>query len=265
MPGLARSGLRRQAEADLGGLARGRAAGRIWVKVCGLTREEEARRVAASGVDAVGFILDAGPRRVEPKLLGALSRGWPEQVARVGVFTSTPPAEVVELARRLHLDVVQLHGGYAPEDCARVAQELGPRRVLYALRLREGAQEDLGLARLCLPWVGGFLLEPRVDGLLGGSGVRLPGRLVEAARRSLGPEVGLLLAGGLNPENVAEAVLTLPVDGVDASSGLEKAVGRKDLEKVRSFVERARRAAAARAAGPLPAEEPSPGGRPGQE
>lgn len=265
MSGLTRHGVRERLGPDLGGLAQGRAAGRIWIKVCGLTREEEARRVAASGVDAVGFILDAGPRRVEPELLCALACGWPERVARVGIFTSTSPAEVAELARRLHLDVVQLHGGYAPEDCARVARELGPRRILYALRLREGAQEEeLSLARLCLPWVGGFLLEPRVDGVPGGSGARLPGHLVEAARRSLGPEVGLLLAGGLNPENVAEAVLALPVDGVDASSGLEKAVGCKDLEKVRSFVERARRAAAARE-NKQPTERPSPDGRPGKE
>lgn len=225
---------------NTGEILRRRAEGQVWIKVCGLTSAEEARAVAALGVDAVGFVLDAGVRRTTADLVLSTAEGWPPGVARVGVFAVTPAEQVVEAARWARLDLIQLHGDYPPEESARVAEVLGRKRVIRAFRFREGDQPDPSLFRAYLPWAGAFLVEPRVEGTLGGTGVRLPVEMVRAIQRVLHPEIPLILAGGLKPENVAGAV-RLPVDGIDASSGLERSAGCKDMAKVRLFVETARR------------------------
>ncbi len=200
------------------------------VKICGLTREEDVELVRREGVDFAGFVFAAGPRRVDPKRareLIALLEG--SSVRPVGVFVNEDPARVEEIARITGITHVQLHGD-EPEGY--LASWRGKR--IRAIAVRNGAT----LARLgrC---DGDYLLLDAWDGTVrGGTGKTFRWELA----RDLDIPVPLFLAGGLDPDNVTEAIRLVRPAGVDVSSGVEKEPGIKDARKVRSFVERARRA-----------------------
>jgi phosphoribosylanthranilate isomerase len=201
---------------------------RTRIKVCGITREEDARMAAESGVDAVGVILTESPRRVTPDRASAIRAVLPEDVKLVGVFANEPPDEVDPLARSTGLDAVQV-AGWLGLDAER------PYDVWHVVR--EATLPD----PMDLPMVPlrTYLLDAHDPARAGGSGKRADWdwakRCVELGRR-------LIVAGGLTPENVAGLVLEVRPFGVDASSGLESAVGRKSPDLVREFIARVRAA-----------------------
>lgn len=214
------------------------------VKICGITDTEAARGAAEAGADAIGFIFYPPSRcHVAPALAGAIGRDLPRRLIRVGVFVDAGLAAIVGAVEAAGLDAVQLHGGEAPEFCAAVRRSTG-RMVIKAHRVRDRSSLNglvewtTGLAPNSPPdW---FLLDTDRPGRPGGTGEAFDWSLARAAREELALPSPVLLAGGLTPENVADALDAARPDGVDVSSGVETA-GHKDVAKIHAFVEAVRR------------------------
>jgi phosphoribosylanthranilate isomerase len=201
------------------------------VKVCGLTRREDAERAAAAGASYLGVVFAGGPRRLSLTRAAdvvAASHGVPV----LGVFGAQPVEEILSLASGLRLSGAQLHGDYPGEAAARL--RAAGLIVWRVVRIASPADLDLlGEAALHAETV---LVEPRVPHAEGGSGVPLDLALAAEARRRLAGTC-MALAGGLTPETVAEAVALVRPDVVDVSSGVEVLPGIKDHEKIARFLE----------------------------
>ncbi|WP_396207238.1 phosphoribosylanthranilate isomerase [Gemmatimonas sp.] len=213
------------------------------VKICGLTRPDDAAHAEQSGAAFVGVILAGGPRLLSTEqarqVLGPPRPG----VRRVAVFGDQPAHEVVTVARALALDVIQLHGDRTPEEAAYIGSVSG-RDVWPVLRI---AGTELPPNTEALAAVHRTLvLDAHVVGELGGTGVTLDwDGLTEQIRllRERVPGLTLVLAGGLRPENVGDAIRLLSPVVVDVSSGVENAPGVKDPVRVQLFVQAVRDAA----------------------
>ncbi len=198
------------------------------MKICGITNIEDARHAAACGADALGFVFYPGsPRFVDPDQVRRIIAELPPMVTAVGLFVDEPPARIREMIEFCGLDTVQLHGGEEPDQCA-----YPPCRVIKALRLRREMDDSVFSAYQ----VSALLLDAYVPDKPGGTGQRCD--WVRAA--AVAARHRVILAGGLNPENVAEAVRQVHPYGVDVSSGVEKNPGQKDPEKVAMFIRMAR-------------------------
>ena len=202
------------------------------IKVCGITNVEDARFAAENGASALGMIFYPGsPRYVDPAAATRISAAVPKDVVRVGVFVNEEPETVLKIAGEAGLDVAQLHGDESPEVCAAVA----PLRVWKVLRVGEDFQPAEAAAFSCEA----FFLDTAGDGLYGGTGQIFPWpRAVEVSRYGR-----VIVAGGLDADNVGEAIRRAQPFGVDASSKLERGPGLKDRDKVRRYLESARESA----------------------
>lgn len=208
----------------------------LWVKICGITTPAAARAAAQAGASAVGFVFWPRSRRyVDPERAAALAAELPPGVARVGVFVDEPLDRVVAAARAAGLTHVQLHGAEPPEYLAGL-----PLPAIKAVRLR-GPQDLAGLAAYVrAPGCWAILAEAHVPHTAGGAGVPLDLPLARQARDAVKAAGGrFILAGGLDPASVAQAVAAVAPDGVDVSSGVETG-GEKDAEKIYAFVANAR-------------------------
>ena len=203
----------------------------VSVKICGLTRPEDAAAAAGGGAAYLGVVLASGPRRVSfarAAEIVAASRSVPV----LGVFGSQPVLEILAAVRDIGLAGAQLHGAHTREDAARL-QEAG-LIVWRVVRIASPADlETLAEASLDAETV---LVEPRVAHAEGGSGVALDLSVAVEARRRLAG-VRMALAGGLGPETVARAAALVGPDTVDVSSGVESLPGIKDHEKIARFLE----------------------------
>jgi phosphoribosylanthranilate isomerase len=201
------------------------------VKICGLTREEDVACAVACNVDFLGFVLyQKSPRFVSPNRLEALTRNVPPQIAKVGVVVNAEPALLQEALDAGGLQVIQFHGDETPDQLAAF------RGALSWKALPLGDRADLDVAK-------GFAADMIVVDAAGGSTRGGTGRRCNwdlaaelAARRPI------ILAGGLSPDNVTDAVRAVTPFGVDVSSGVEQAPGRKDHDLIRSFVSAVRTA-----------------------
>jgi phosphoribosylanthranilate isomerase len=203
----------------------------VRIKICGITNLADALLAAELGADALGFIFySKSPRKVTPDAAQEIIKRLPPLVLSVGVFVDEEAAVVQELAGRLGLDWVQLHGAETPNYC----RSLG-RRVIKAFRVRD----ENSLLEL-EPYRGAaqaFLLDTYKPGQMGGTGETFNWDLARRAR-TYGP---IILAGGLTPENVARAMELAQPQAVDVASGVEAAPGKKDPEKLRNFFAALRR------------------------
>jgi phosphoribosylanthranilate isomerase len=202
------------------------------IKVCGMTGVDDALWAVDAGVDAIGLIFWPGSRRaVDVERAQAITRALPPLVSTVGVFVDETPDRVRTVADAVGLSAVQLHG------CEQVADwACFPRPVLKALQIEQYAASPWRTARAAI------LLDAHDPVAIGGTGRTIDweaARAIAATRR-------LVLAGGLRPENVAEAVTVVAPWGVDVASGVEQAPGVKDPARVRAFVRAVRAADAAR-------------------
>lgn len=206
------------------------------VKICGLTRNDDARLAERLGADLLGFVLSRGfGRSVPEENARNVTRGT--TLERVAVLVDEPVERAARLARSIDAAVIQLHGSESPETVGEL-RNVGDWRVWKALRAR--SLEDVARAVLDYgPLVDGLLLEGWKPGVTGGGGARLELR-PEDVRREMADGPALVLAGGLTPDNVAEAVSAFDPDVVDVSSGVETTPGRKDAERMRRFVAAAR-------------------------
>lgn len=200
------------------------------IKICGLTTLEDAETAAAAGADLLGFLFyPRSPRALRPEqaapIVQAVRERFPH-VQCVGVFVGEPLQVVCETVRRCNLHAVQLHGDEPPEMVAGLIARGIP--VIKAFRVRDRA--SLAAVASYRPTL--VLLDAYVPGRPGGTGQAFPWRWLRQATLP----APLLLAGGLTPENVAEAIRQVRPWGVDVSSGVERAPGRKDPVRVRQFV-----------------------------
>ncbi len=201
------------------------------VKICGITRIEDLRAACDAGADAVGFVFyDKSPRCVSIEAAAALVRAVPPFVQTVGLFVNAEPARVESVLAAAPLDLLQFHGDETPQACARYGRPwIKAIRVTPETDLLECAA-DFEAAR-------GLLLDAFVPGVPGGTGERFDWSLIPA-----GLPLPVVLSGGLDPDNVAEAVRRVRPWAVDVSSGVEASKGIKDAHKVARFVANAKEA-----------------------
>lgn len=221
----------------------------LWIKICGNTSLEDAQLAADAGADAVGFVFAQSPRRVTPAQVAAITPHLPVRLEKIGVFVDTPLEEIIETVRLCGLTGVQLHaeagrGAVGHDAPAQLRVHLGPEiRILRVLHFGPATTEETA-AVLEDTNVDAILADSRTATAAGGTGIVFDWKKAQdtlfqspamQARR-------FVVAGGLNPENVAEAIATLAPWGVDVVSGVEAAPGRKDPSKVKAFVANARAA-----------------------
>ncbi|MEQ8699100.1 MAG: phosphoribosylanthranilate isomerase [Bauldia litoralis] len=207
----------------------------IAVKICGITRLEDALAAVEAGADAIGFVFwDGSARRIHPDDAARIAGRLPPFVARVGVFVDAPVTRIRDIRDRVGLSAVQLHGNESPEAAIQV-----PGPVIKAFR------GPIDLARVCAYPVQGWLLDGAPEGRFGGAGEAAD---AEAAAM-LVDNPRFILAGGLRAETVAAACRRYRPAGVDVASGVETAPGVKDHVLLRRFVAAAKAADAAFAGG----------------
>ena len=199
----------------------------MFVKICGITNEDDALLAVALGADALGFVFAPSRRQVKPDVVRDIVKRLPREVMTVGVFRDDQPAHVVDVASRVGLHAVQLHGREPRSEVQWVRE-----RVQFVIQAFAAGDPAL---RAAVNIPADVIL---VDSPNPGSGRVFDWRLAEGAPSG----VRLLLAGGLTSHNVADAIRLVRPWGVDVSSGVEVAAGRKDPRKLRQFIEAARAA-----------------------
>lgn len=205
------------------------------IKICGITRVEDALGAARDGATAIGLNFYPGsPRYVDFGMAAMIRAVLPAAVTKVGIFVDEDPERIRTTAQAVGLDVVQLHGSEVPFDC----ETLAPLRVWKAFRVEAGFDPHVLTQYPCEA----FVLDAAGEGpVLGGTGRTFPWGIARAAA-----QYGrIVVAGGLDAGNVAEAIREAQPWGVDASSRLERSPGVKDPAKVREFVNEAKRHAGA--------------------
>jgi len=218
---------------------------RTRIKVCGLTRKEDLEAAVAAGADAVGFVFyPASPRYLAPAAAGELLTAVPPFVTSVGLFVNAPAEEVVAVVAQAPVSLLQFHGDETPQQCCAAAKAVG-RPFMRALRVQSGMQaadlleyerEYRAASNAAGCTFAGLLLDAFVDGY-GGGGKVFDWSLIP---KELAPRA--VLSGGLNAQNVTEAVLRVRPYAVDVSSGVEQSKGIKDAAKIHAFVEAVRAA-----------------------
>lgn len=198
----------------------------VLVKICGITCLEDALAAVSFGADAIGFVFAESPRRVDPLTVAEIVRRIPGETETVGVFANDTVDRIREILDECGLTAVQLHG----DESEMFAEDLGCK-VIKALRVGNGTVPDYRAFPNAV-----LLMDTYVPGCLGGTGQCFDRNLaLEAAAAR-----PIILAGGLNPDNVAEAVAEVRPYGVDVSGGVEREPGRKDHGKLERFIRRAK-------------------------
>ncbi len=199
------------------------------VKICGITNQKDALCAVAAGADALGFVFYAkSPRHVSAEQVKRIVAELPPFVTTVGLFVNTAYETIQQTMEITGLNVVQLHGDESPEDC-----RLIPYPVIKAVRVKDVDS----VAEIGSYHVSALLLDAWNDQQYGGTGESFDWQLA----KSLTASQPLILAGGLNPGNVAEAIQIVNPYAVDVSSGVEECPGRKDHKKIHDFIQQVKR------------------------
>lgn len=200
----------------------------MFVKICGITNEQDALLAVALGADALGFVFAPSPRQISPALAREIVKRLPPETVTVGVFRNETPSRVIEIVNEARLQGAQLHGHETPAMTAEVATD-----VRFLIKAVVAGSQDAATAD---NFASDAIL---VDGLHPGSGTAYDWELLQ----DIPTKIRLILSGGLTPENVAAGIMQVRPWGVDVSSGVEKAPGLKDAVKMRHFITNARDAA----------------------
>ena len=203
----------------------------VRVKICGITTLDDAVAAVDCGADALGFVFFRGsPRYITTDRAFSIIKELPSFVTSVGVFVDERPQEIDRIASEACLDIIQLHGDEQPEAC-RMA-----RRMVKAIRVK--SIDSLEPLKNFRDRVSAFLLDAYAPDALGGTGLMFNWDIAVEAK-----QFGrIILAGGLTPENVQHAVRHVRPYAVDVSSGVEREKGRKDYDKLKLFIDRAKNA-----------------------
>ena len=220
----------------------------MWIKICANTNLEDAQLAAELGADAVGFVFAPSPRQVTAADVSHITPHLPEGVECVGVFPALPAQEIATAAQEAGLNAVQLHGGVSLElvrqldeifnGQVRLIQTVhwdvdgdGANAAAVVQQLREIAADGI---------VSRVLIDSKVGAATGGTGVPFDWNAARLALAEAANGLKLIVAGGLNRDNVAEAIRGMAPWGVDVASGVEQSPGRKDREKLSAFIRAAR-------------------------
>ncbi|SNR70525.1 phosphoribosylanthranilate isomerase [Methylobacillus rhizosphaerae] len=205
---------------------------RTRVKICGITREEDAQAAVRYGSDAIGLVFyPSSPRYVAAAPAARIAAALPPFVSSVGLFVDATPGEVEAILAQVHLDILQFHGSETAEECRRYGMP-----YMKAVRVRH----DTNLLQYAAQYhdARALLLDAYLPGMAGGTGIVFDWGLI--------PEqfpLPIVLAGGLNPDNVADAIRQVHPYAVDVSGGVEQAKGIKDAAKVAAFMQGVQNAA----------------------
>lgn len=202
----------------------------IKIKICGITNLEDALAAANAGADALGFnFYKKSPRFIEPARAAEIIAQLPPFIMPVGVFVNEREEKIREIQALTCMQAIQLHGDESPEFCQRL-----DGRIIKAFQVKDKES----LQNMAHYRVAAYLLDSYREGVRGGTGVTFDWHLAVVAK-TFGK---VILAGGLTPENVAEAVKLVQPYGVDVAGGVEKEKGIKDHTKLRKFITEVRRA-----------------------
>ena len=215
----------------------------MYIKICGLTKLDQAQAIAQMGANALGFIcVPSSPRYINASAIGQITSkltnsnltSFSDRLDLVGVFLNASASEIYETLELGGLNAIQLHGDETPEFCYEMRSHLEQTKpyvkLIKALRVKD--QAGLEQAKLFSDVVDVILLDAYDPQMAGGTGKTLDWQML----RDFRPNCPWWLAGGLSPENVAEAIALVSPDGLDVSSGVELSAGDKDLSKVKKFI-----------------------------
>ena len=213
----------------------------MWVKVCANTSLEDAQMAVDAGADAVGFVFAESARRVTIQQVSGIAPRLPKAIEKIGVFVDAGLEELATAIESCGLTGVQLHTASDPGITTKLRERYAQDqlRILRVVHFQQGLEAELRAAEADAA-IDGVLVDSRTATLLGGTGIRYDWKAAQAG--FAGSHLRLIAAGGLNPDNVAEAIEMLEPWGVDVASGVELRPGKKDAAKVRAFVENARSA-----------------------
>ncbi len=205
---------------------------RTRIKICGITRIEDALAAAQAGADAIGLVFDPkSPRCVDVKQAAAIARALPPYMTVVGLFVDATRQSVHDVLNRVNLDLLQFHGAETPEYCRAFSKP-------YVKAIRMSPDVDLHAEERRFPEAAGLLLDTFSFAASGGTGETFDwGRVPRDLKKPV------ILAGGLTPGNVADAIRRVRPYAVDVSSGVESTKGIKDAKKIFAFIETVRAAA----------------------
>lgn len=220
----------------------------MWIKICGTTSLADAQHAASSGASAVGFVLAPSSRRVTVDQVGAIAKHLPRNVERIGVFVNAHFDEIVNAVEEGDLTGVQLHANHDAELPRRLrahfaSPDRSPLTIFAVLAFSEDMEPQMqAIARDTARdhSIDALLIDSRSPVGHGGTGTRYDWQAAQYMFRRIAPQLRLIAAGGLNPDNVAEAIRTLTPWGVDVATGVEAAPGRKDPTRVAAFIRNAR-------------------------
>ncbi len=205
------------------------------IKICGITQPQQGKAIASLGATALGFIcVPASPRYVKVDQIRAVVEQLPEKIDKIGVFANSTALEITQTVVNSGLTGVQLHGDESSEFCQQLRQLLPSVEILKALRIR--SVEDIDKAATYTATADTLLLDAYDPQQLGGTGTTLDWVMLQ----QFSPSCPWFLAGGLTPNNILEALTQVNPSGIDLSSGVERAPGDKDLDKVAKLFEKLR-------------------------
>ena len=218
-----------------------------WVKICGITNLEDALVAVDAGADALGFVFyEKSPRNVNVETVREIVSKLPEKTEKVGVFVDQSAEEVKEAAALTAITAAQLHGSRLTQDVwrdSRPANEyLGVSKMIPVIPAGSLDNDGTLISQRSRDNIFALLIDAPKNGLPGGTGEKFDWQKAQGMVESLGFMVPVIVAGGLKPDNVGEALGLFHPFGVDVSSGVEAKPGKKDPEKVRAFVQAVRTA-----------------------
>ena len=215
-----------------------------WIKICGTTNVDDARAALDAGANALGFILAPSARRLTPEAAAEIIAVLPPHIEKVGVVVNESPERLAELADQTGLTALQLHGDESPQHLPAYRRALPGRKIIKTLQahaLLAGPDRLDGYLRQG-DNIDAILLDSGVPGNRGGTGVPFDWNATLAIVARIKQVLPVIIAGGLSPENVSDAIGLFDPWGVDVVSGVEHEIGKKDHAKVRAFLAAARAA-----------------------
>ncbi|HZR58606.1 MAG TPA: phosphoribosylanthranilate isomerase [Terriglobales bacterium] len=223
-----------------------------WIKICGTTNLEDALTAVDAGADALGFIFYAkSPRNVDPETVREIVAKLPDMIEKVGVFVGTSMLDASDIADRCRLDMVQLYVPFSIETSLREASPLGAiasgqlKKTLLAFSapdlMGDNPRINVEFSSFTKTAFNTILLDSGTSQQPGGTGRPFDWKAAVPLLESMRQNLNVVIAGGLNPSNVTEAIRILNPWGVDVVSGVESSPGKKDPEKVRAFISAVRK------------------------
>ncbi|MBR52789.1 phosphoribosylanthranilate isomerase [Candidatus Poribacteria bacterium] len=202
------------------------------IKICGITNLDDGLEAIAAGVDALGFVFVPNtPRYITPPQAKLVIKQLPPFITNVGLFVDSEIDEIEDIVNHCKLDAVQLHGNESPEMCSQISLQTKVIKSFHVKKELQVLRNEIENYR-----VDAYLLDTFIKGKAGGTGQTFDWRIAEGLSQRI------ILAGGLTPDNIGTAIAQLQPYGVDVSSGVEKSPGKKDTNKIYSFVRQVRKA-----------------------